>query len=165
MKAENSTRIQFDSLSSNEAYARGVTAAFLARYDPTVPQLADLKTAVSEAVTNCIVHAYPEHIGPVCMTIAVYPDREVHITITDKGIGIPNVEQAMQPLFTTGNPEERSGLGFAVMQSFMDRVKVTSKPGKGIYEWMPTHAGGCTRHFHIRASASRNIADTQYSRS
>lgn len=131
MKAENSTRIQFDSLSSNEAYARGVTAAFLARYDPTVPQLADLKTAVSEAVTNCIVHAYPEHIGPVCMTIAVYPDREVHITITDKGIGIPNVEQAMQPLFTTGNPEERSGLGFAVMQSFMDRVKVTSKPGKG----------------------------------
>ena len=131
MKAENSTRVQFDSLSSNEAYARGVTAAFLARYDPTVPQLADLKTAVSEAVTNCIVHAYPEHIGPVCMTIAVYPDREVHITITDKGIGIPNVEQAMQPLFTTGNPEERSGLGFAVMQSFMDRVKVTSKPGKG----------------------------------
>ena len=131
MKAENSTRIQFDSLSSNEAYARGVTAAFLARYDPTVPQLADLKTAVSEAVTNCIVHAYPEHIGPVCMTIAVYPDREVHITITDKGISIPNVEQAMQPLFTTGNPEERSGLGFAVMQSFMDRVKVTSKPGKG----------------------------------
>ena len=89
MKAENSTRIQFDSLSSNEAYARGVTAAFLARYDPTVPQLADLKTAVSEAVTNCIVHAYPERIGPVCMTIAVYPDREVHITITDKGIGIP----------------------------------------------------------------------------
>ena len=70
MKAENSTRVQFDSLSSNEAYARGVTAAFLARYDPTVPQLADLKTAVSEAVTNCIVHAYPEHIGPVCMTIA-----------------------------------------------------------------------------------------------
>ncbi len=131
MKAENSTRIQFDSLSSNEAYARGVTAAFLARYDPTVPQLADLKTAVSEAVTNCIVHAYPERIGPVCMTIAVYPDREVHITIADKGIGIPNVEQAMQPLFTTGNPEERSGLGFAVMQSFMDRVKVTSKPGKG----------------------------------
>jgi len=131
MKAENSTRIQFDSLSSNEAYARGVTAAFLARYDPTVPQLADLKTAVSEAVTNCIVHAYPDRIGTVTMTIAVYPDREVHITVTDKGIGIPNVEQAMQPLFTTGNPEERSGLGFAVMQSFMDKVKVSSQPGKG----------------------------------
>ena len=131
MKAENSTRIRFDSLSSNEAFARGVTAAFLARYDPTVPQLADLKTAVSEAVTNCIVHAYPDCIGPVCMEIAVYPDREVRITVADKGIGIPNVEQAMQPLFTTGNPEERSGLGFAVMQSFMDKVKVTSAPGKG----------------------------------
>ena len=131
MKAENTTRVQFDSLSSNEAYARGVTAAFLARYDPTVPQLADLKTAVSEAVTNCIVHAYPDYIGPVSLSIAVYPDREVRITVTDKGIGIPNVEQAMQPLSTTGNPEERSGLGFAVMQSFMDRVKVTSTPGKG----------------------------------
>lgn len=131
MKAENMTKIQFDSLSINEAYARGVTAAFLARYDPTVPQLADLKTAVSEAVTNCIVHAYPDQIGPVSMSIAIYPDREVRITIVDKGIGIPNVEQAMQPLFTTGNPEERSGLGFAVMQSFMDKVKVTSRPGRG----------------------------------
>ena len=107
MKAENTTKIQFDSLSINEAYARSVVAAFLARYDPTVPQLADLKTAVSEAV------------------------REVHITVTDKGVGIPDVPQAMEPLFTTGNPEERSGLGFAVMQSFMDRVKVTSRPGKG----------------------------------
>ena len=131
MKAENTTKIQFDSLSVNESYARGAAAAFLARYDPTVPQLADLKTAVSEAVTNCIVHAYPDRIGTVTMTIAVYPGREVHITVTDKGIGIPNVEQAMQPLFTTGNPEERSGLGFAVMQSFMDKVRVTSKPGKG----------------------------------
>ncbi len=131
MKAENTTKIQFDSLSVNESYARGAAAAFLARYDPTVPQLADIKTAVSEAVTNCIVHAYPDRIGPVRMTIAVYPDREVHIMVTDQGIGIPNVEQAMQPLFTTGNPEERSGLGFAVMQSFMDKVKVTSRPGKG----------------------------------
>ena len=131
MKAENTTKIQFESLSVNESYARGAAAAFLARYDPTVPQLADIKTAVSEAVTNCIVHAYPDQIGPVSMSIAVYPDREVRITIVDKGIGIPNVEQAMQPLFTTGNPEERSGLGFAVMQSFMDKVKVTSRPGRG----------------------------------
>ena len=89
MKAENTTKIQFDSLSVNESYARGAAAAFLARYDPTVPQLADLKTAVSEAVTNCIVHAYPDRIGTVTMTIAVYPGREVHITVTDKGIGIP----------------------------------------------------------------------------
>ena len=121
MKAENTTKIQFDSLSINEAYARSVVAAFLARYDP----------AVSEAVTNCIVHAYPDRIGPVTLCVAVYPEREVHITVTDKGVGIPDVPQAMEPLFTTGNPEERSGLGFAVMQSFMDRVKVTSRPGKG----------------------------------
>ena len=90
MKAENTTKIQFDSLSINEAYARSVVAAFLARYDPTVPQLADLKTAVSEAVTNCIVHAYPDRIGPVTLCVAVYPEREVHITVTDKGGGIPD---------------------------------------------------------------------------
>ena len=126
MKAENTTKIQFDSLSVNESYARGAAAAFLARYDPTVPQLADIKTAVSEAVTNCIVHAYPD-----TLCVAVYPEREVHITVADKGIGIPDIPQAMEPLFTTGNPEERSGLGFAVMQSFMDKVKVISKPGKG----------------------------------
>ena len=131
MKAENTTKVQFESLSVNESYARGVAAAFLARYDPTVPQLADIKTAVSEAVTNCIVHAYPDRIGTVVLTIAVYPGREVHITVTDKGVGIPDIPQAMEPLFTTGTPEERSGLGFAVMQSFMDKVKVTSKPGKG----------------------------------
>ena len=131
MKAENTTKVQFESLSVNESYARGVATAFLARYDPTVPQLADIKTAVSEAVTNCIVHAYPDRIGTVVLTIAVYPGREVHITVTDKGVGIPDIPQAMEPLFTTGNPEERSGLGFAVMQSFMDKVKVTSKPGKG----------------------------------
>lgn len=131
MKAENTTKVQFESLSVNESYARGVAAAFLARYDPTVPQLADIKTAVSEAVTNCIVHAYPDRIGTVVLTIAVYPGREVHITVTDKGVGIPDIPQAMEPLFTTGNPEERSGLGFAVMQSFMDKVKVISKPGKG----------------------------------
>ena len=113
MKAENSAKIQFDSLSANEAFARGAAAAFLARYDPTVPQLADIKTAVSEAVTNCIVHAYPDAIGPVTLSIAVYPERLVKITVTDKGIGIPDVEKAMEPLFTTGNPEERSGLGFA----------------------------------------------------
>lgn len=88
MKAENTTKIQFDSLSINEAYARSVVAAFLARYDPTVPQLADLKTAVSEAVTNCIVHAYPDRIGPVTLCVAVYPEREVHITVTDKAYGI-----------------------------------------------------------------------------
>lgn len=131
MKAENSTRIQFDSLSVNEAYARGAVAAFLARYDPTVPQLADIKTAVSEAVTNCIVHAYPDRVGQIVLTVAVYPDRQIKITVADKGIGIADVAQAMEPLFTTGDPEERSGLGFAVMQSFMDGVRVTSHPARG----------------------------------
>ena len=93
MKAENTTRIQFDSLSVNEAYARGAAAAFLARYDPTVPQLADLKTAVSEAVTNCIVHAYPDRVGPITMTVSVYPGRVVRIVIADKGVGIPDIPQ------------------------------------------------------------------------
>ena len=131
MKAENSTKIQFDSLSVNEAFARGAAAAFLARYDPTVPQLADLKTAVSEAVTNCIVHAYPDKIGPITMTAAIYEGGIVRITITDRGVGIPDIAKAMEPMFTTGDAEERAGLGFAVMQSFMDKVKVSSTPGRG----------------------------------
>ena len=131
MKFENYMTLEFPSRSSNEAFARSAVACFAAQLDPTLEELGDIKTAVSEAVTNCIVHAYPDHIGPVAMSIAVYPGREVHITVADKGIGIPDIPQAMEPLFTTGNPEERSGLGFAVMQSFMDKVKVTSRPGKG----------------------------------
>lgn len=142
MKAENTTRIQFDSLSVNEAYARGAAAAFLARYDPTVPQLADLKTAVSEAVTNCIVHAYPDRVGPITMTVSVYPGRVVRIVIADKGVGIPDIPRAMEPLFTTGNPEERSGLGFAVMQSFMDKVSVRSAPGRGTRGHSDKASGG-----------------------
>lgn len=148
MKAENTTKIRFDSLSVNEAYARGAAAAFLARYDPTVPQLADLKTAVSEAVTNCIVHAYPDKVGPVTMTIAVYQDREVRITVADQGVGIPDIHKAMEPLYTTGNPEERSGLGFAVMQSFMDKVTVRSCPGHG------------TRVVLVKHLSQRKAADT-----
>lgn len=131
MKPENTAKIRFDSLSANEAFARGAAAAFLARYDPTVAQLADLKTAVSEAVTNCIVHAYPDRVGPITMTLSVYPGRLVKIVVADQGIGIPDIPKAMEPLFTTGAPGERSGLGFAVMQSFMDRVRVCSAPGKG----------------------------------
>lgn len=131
MKPENTAKIRFDSLSANEAFARGAAAAFLARYDPTVAQLADLKTAVSEAVTNCIVHAYPDRVGPITMTLSVYPGRLVKIVVADQGIGIPDIPKAMEPLFTTGDPGERSGLGFAVMQSFMDRIRVCSAPGKG----------------------------------
>ena len=131
MKAENEMTLTFPSRSANEAFARAAVACFAAQLDPNLEELNDIKTAVSEAVTNCIVHAYPDRIGTVVLTIAVYPGREVHITVTDRGVGIPDIPQAMEPLFTTGNPEERSGLGFAVMQSFMDKVKVISKPGKG----------------------------------
>ena len=131
MKAKNLVKLSFYSRSVNEGFARGALAAFLAQADPTVPELADVKTAVSEAVTNCIVHAYPGGVGLVHMSVALYDGGKIKITITDKGVGIADVEKAMQPMFTTGNPGERAGLGFAVMQSFMDKVKVTSKPGQG----------------------------------
>ena len=131
MKAENSAKIQFDSLSANEAFARGAAAAFLARYDPTVPQLADIKTAVSEAVTNCIVHAYPDKIGPITMTAAIYEGGIVRITITDRGVGIPDIAKAMEPMFTTCPEDGRSGMGFSFMEAFMDQVEVVSAPGKG----------------------------------
>ena len=131
MKAKNLVKLSFYSRSVNEGFARGALAAFLAQADPTVPELTDVKTAVSEAVTNCIVHAYPGGVGLVHMSIALYEGGTVKITIADKGVGIADVAKAMQPMYTTGNPEERAGLGFAVMQSFMDKVKVTSKPGQG----------------------------------
>jgi stage II sporulation protein AB (anti-sigma F factor) len=130
MKAENTTKIQFDSLSINEAYARSVVAAFLARYDPTVPQLADLKTAVSEAVTNCIVHAYPDRIGEIYIAASLSESNLVTIKVRDHGCGIADVQKAMEPLFTTGG-SERAGLGFAVMQELMDEVRVTSRAGGG----------------------------------
>ena len=130
MKAENTTKIQFDSLSINEAYARSVVAAFLARYDPTVPQLADLKTAVSEAVTNAVVHAYPDKLGTVQVRVRILPDERLEIAVKDHGIGIADVAQARTPLYTTGG-EERSGMGFTIMESFMDTLRVKSVPGRG----------------------------------
>ena len=131
MKFDNYMILDFPSKSANEAFARSAVACFAAQMDPTLEELGDIRTAVSEAVTNCIVHAYPDCVGPIVMTVAVYPDRLVKITVADKGIGIPDIPKAMEPLFTTGNPEERSGLGFAVMQSFMDKVQVRSAPGRG----------------------------------
>lgn len=127
----NKVKITFFSRSANEAFARGAVAAFVAPLDPTVAELSDIKTAVSEAVTNCIVHAYPDTVGQIDLTAEVQENQKLVITISDKGIGIENVERAMQPMFTTGSPEERAGLGFAVMKSFMDEVKVRSKPQKG----------------------------------
>ena len=131
MKFDNYMILDFPSKSANEAFARSAVACFAAQMDPTLEELGDIRTAVSEAVTNCIVHAYPDCVGPIVMTVAVYPGRLVKITVADKGIGIPDIPKAMEPLFTTGNPEERSGLGFAVMQSFMDKVQVRSAPGRG----------------------------------
>ena len=139
MKAQNLAKFSFYSRSVNEGFARGAVAAFLAQADPTVDQLADIKTAVSEAVTNCIVHAYPGGIGMIRMTAALYENGEVRITVADQGIGIPDVAKAMEPMYTTGNPEERTGLGFSVMQSFMDKVKVTSRPGRGTRVTMTKH--------------------------
>lgn len=130
MRPENTTRIQFDSLSANEGFARGAVAAFLARYDPTVPQLADIKTAVSEAVTNCIVHAYPDRLGRVSLRLRLFEDNSLEIQVKDWGVGIADVEEARRPMFTTGSAE-RSGMGFTIMESFMDAVKVRSRPGKG----------------------------------
>ena len=122
--------INFFSRSYNEAFARAVVSAFVAQLDPTIDELADIKTAVSEAVTNCIVHGYKNGIGKIYITSKIFSNGKILIKIKDKGCGIDNVEQAMEPLFTTGG-SERSGLGFAVMQSFMDKIKVNSKLGKG----------------------------------
>ena len=128
---KNEMTLAFDSISENEAFARVAVAAFVTQLNPTLEEVADLKTAVSEAVTNCIVHAYPDHIGPVTVTAAIYEGGIVRITVSDRGVGIPDVAKAMEPMFTTGDAEERAGLGFAVMQSFMDKVRVSSAPGRG----------------------------------
>ena len=130
MKALNTVKITFPSRSVNEGFARSALSAFAAQADPTLDELADVKTAVSEAVTNCIVHAYANTIGPITLTAALYEDGTLRVAVADKGCGIPDVSKAMEPLFTTGGAE-RAGLGFAVMESFMDKIKVDSKPGKG----------------------------------
>ena len=130
MKALNTVKITFPSRSVNEGFARSALSAFAAQADPTLDELADVKTAVSEAVTNCIVHAYANTIGPITLTAALYEDGTRRVAVADKGCGIPDVSKAMEPLFTTGGAE-RAGLGFAVMESFMDSVKVRSAPGKG----------------------------------
>ena len=130
MKPVNEMDLKFLSRSSNESFARAAVAAFVAQIDPTIDELADIKTAVSEAVTNCIVHAYPDRIGDITLTVRLYETGRVTVKIRDKGCGIEDVGLAMEPLYTTGG-EERSGLGFSVMESFTDRLKVTSKPSKG----------------------------------
>jgi len=130
MRSKNKMRLVIESRSVNEGFARVAVAAFAAQLDPTVEELADIKTAVSEAVTNCIVHAYPSTVGLIYITGELTENGTVKIKVRDKGCGIVDVKQAMEPLFTTLGGE-RSGLGFAVMESFMDKVKVSSTVNKG----------------------------------
>ena len=125
MKYENYMNLEFPSKSANEAFARAAVASFAAQLDPNLDELGDIKTAVSEAVTNCIVHAYPDEIGTIVLKARILPGNVLDIVIKDKGCGIEDIEQAMEPMFTTAGGE-RAGLGFAVMESFMDSVEVHS---------------------------------------
>ena len=131
MKYLNSFKLQFVSRSSNEGFSRSAVAAFLAQLDPTVEELSDIKTAVSEAVTNAIVHGYGNRLGVVYINAYIFANRKIAIDVKDKGKGIDDVQRAMTPLFTTSPESERSGLGFTVMEAFMDKLRVRSKPGKG----------------------------------
>ena len=130
-KPLNEMKVSFPSYSENERFARVAVSGFLTQLDPQIDELADVKTAVSEGVTNAIVHGYRNTLGEIFMQIRIFENRHVYIKIRDKGCGIADIEQAMQPLFTTAPEEERAGLGFAVMESFMDKVKVRSKLGEG----------------------------------
>ncbi len=127
----NEIKVTMPSLSVNEGTARAVVSSFLVQLDPTVEELSDIRTAVSEAVTNSVVHGYRGTKGSIELTVRALPEREVYIRIKDRGCGINDVKQAMEPLFTTAPEEERSGLGFSVMESFMDKLTVKSKVGKG----------------------------------
>jgi len=130
-RAINEMRFQFPSLSVNESVARGAVAAFCAQLDPSATEIADVKCAVSEAVTNSIVHAYRETIGTIYIKVQIYEENKIKIEIKDKGCGIEDVSTAMQPLYTTDAENERSGMGFTVMESFCDSIKVRSRVGKG----------------------------------
>lgn len=130
MKFENYMILEFPSKSSNEAFARSAVACFAAQMDPNMEELNDIRTSVSEAVTNCIVHAYPEGFGLITLRCRILKDNVLDIVIKDRGIGIENLEQARRPAFTTGG-SDRSGMGFTIMESFMTLLEVSSEPGKG----------------------------------
>ena len=130
VKAINEVTLEFPSRSSNEGFARSAVACFAAQLDPTLNELEDIKTSVSEAVTNAIVHAYPDDLGKVLLKVRICPGNVLEITVRDHGRGIPDVEKARQPMFSTGGAE-RSGMGFTIMESFMDQLSVRSAAGKG----------------------------------
>ena len=130
MKENNYIKLEFPSRSSNESFARAAAAAFASQLDPTMEELGDLRTAMSEAVTNAIVHAYPDSIGRISMRMRILDSCTVEISVRDWGRGIEDVEKAMTPLYTSGG-EERSGMGFTIMASFMDSLRVRSRPWRG----------------------------------
>lgn len=126
----NEMKLTMDSRSINEGFSRVAVSAFIASADPNIEEITDIKTAISEAVTNCIVHGYRDTQGKIYITVSIFENNIIRIKIRDKGVGIPDIEKAMEPLYTTAG-EERAGLGFAVMESFMDKVRVSSKPDMG----------------------------------
>ena len=130
MKFDNFMILEFPSKSCNEAFARAAVACFASQLDPTLEELGDIRTAVSEAVTNCIVHAYPQELGIITLRCRILKDNILDIVVKDKGVGIADVEQARRPMFTTGG-SDRSGMGFTIMESFMTNLEITSKPGRG----------------------------------
>lgn len=130
MKPVNEVKVEFISRSSNEGFARAAAACFAEQMDPTLEELGDIKTVVSEGVTNAIIHAYPEKLGKVMLRMRIFPDHVLEIVIRDWGVGIPNIDQAREPMYTTGG-SERSGMGFTIMESIMDSIRVRSQIGKG----------------------------------
>lgn len=130
-KIVNELKMSFPSLSENERFSRLAVSGFLSQLNPQIDELSEIKTAVSEGVTNCIVHAYRNVAGIIFMQVRIMENEKIYIKIRDKGCGIPDIKKAMEPLFTTAPDEERAGLGFAVMESFMDKIKVRSAEGKG----------------------------------
>ena len=130
MKFENYMSLEFPSKSSNEAFARASVACFAAQLDPTLEELGDIRTAVSEAVTNCIVHAYPDQMGMITVRCRILKDGVLDIVVKDKGVGIADLDKARTPMFTTGGID-RSGMGFTIMESFMTAFELSSEPGKG----------------------------------
>lgn len=143
MKYCNEMSVRFKALSENESFARICVAGFCASINPTIDEINDIKTAVSEAVTNCIVHAYPNSVGDVVIDVKL-TEKDVYISITDFGIGIDDISKAKQPFYTSKPNDERSGMGFTVMEGFMDCLEVTSKPNKGVVVTMRKKVGECS---------------------
>ena len=141
MKEINKMSLVFDGRSVNESFARVAAASFLSQLDPTLQEISEIKTVVSEAVTNCIVHGYEDRPGPVRLKIQIFEGNKIRITVRDKGRGIEDIPKAMTPCFTTGN-EDRAGMGFSILQGFSDKIRVRSLPGRGTTVVMDKYIGG-----------------------